>query len=1291
MSWKKVEFKGSDSVDRLQRIQALCTSSDTKLDGILIIGGVDSFHSQTSQAAIKYLFLGSSGQELLGEQVIRQEHERLEDVILLICPQRVSVFYSSESDAAVKVLPVISKWRHVTEYVVHDGMEPDEQEERKISAFKSMMKGVKTVGVPFGIDRDGVNLQDTMIPEKWPLVQSYGLEGGESTGKGFLTMNHRVVNVSREMMGSMAQLDGFSAKRVVQESQPFLAHHFDEFLLKLDHAESPDARNAKAESDLGEDLLSFYEFGTMQYSARGLKTAPNRGSRVLFGARTSSLTDKSSSKAFLSNSGVKEGIPATHMVVQAEDPFTGVRFARTYFLSSGKVCKRVVDEDALVPSPVKPNSGVAATAADTNTMIEMYALLLRGFKAGVAELVRECMDGKLASVDRCIESARAEAIHAIIEMDKTHSRLLGSSKFPTKFIDDQLRLTAEIMDARGQPVDSLTEDWCLLYCSMKLANIPSDANPLLPLGSLVVGDTFLFHGRGAGSLSNPAIKRVLHVTKPFANFRSWIQDGEEAEAVKDLMRTLQSEFMLQSRSVLLGRAITPLDADIEANGEDSTYQTTMSSKATLLLNSELMPIVHGSWRIFTGGMVFASPYFNPIVVSIERSVKSLTVLPSPHEELVLLKMELKDDGHSPVSAYHLSNAAVCTNTDKTFLFDQLSEALPFSLDSQELYIPLQSGTRFQDEVFRALESWKITAASLNIPIYRASDLSEQFEGDTPRDREAAHFEVPVHVKSTCELLVHRQTFVGQDARTIDDFFPQDFIPKDPGAATALPKPNTEDLSRLSVPVTVMLGIPGSGVAAMANSVCKISSASFAWIAVDVDLRNLDPSKQQKMEASGFFEISDKLSRALDGIKAAAKTLQLHPRIMLTVVGYIDPITVACAIRRAGHDASLPSKIGAVINCVSATNVYLPDTLATQAAFPKVFDQMEAGFVTHMVLTNSTDVEPAVLQRLRFHMDHVNPFADVMVLSHDVFEGPLTPLLAIDRFESAYYKQYRNAHFPDWDSTASSNNATPSYTRYVAELVPDLAPVSFRYEIVPGMDRSKFSFLITRTLTPFATSTKSMDRVYPMDNAGNKSTKGIRIAQTIAVEKVRLDGNSSTASSATPCAEGVFSNGQSRSCWCVEGQVVFKDEPGCVYEYRSSGIFARLWVDSSQLSNKADSLPSLEMKVTGHGLNPDKLRELLLNCYAHAEASPNQVRSKASISPQEKRELQRQHAMDPLPEGYLFDGTNYVDFFGGRYEFHPCIAQFIDEYITDANDDRKATNLKATVERESQQSFVRQIV
>ncbi|ETM44001.1 hypothetical protein L914_10702 [Phytophthora nicotianae] len=1256
MSWKKVDFKGSDSADRLQRIQALCSSSDPKLDGILIIGGVDSFHSQVSQAALKYLFLGNSGQELLGEQVILQEHERLEDVVLLICPQRVFIHYSSESDAAIKILPIISKWRHVTEYVVQDGMEPDELDERKISAFKNMMTGIKSVGVPFGTDQNGSNLQDTMLPEKWPLVQSYGLEGGESNGKGFFTMNHRVVNVSQELIQIMAQLDAFSAKRVVLESQPFLAHHFDEFLMKLDH-ESSGVRSSKSESDLGENLLSFYEFGTMQFSARGLKTAPNRGSRVLFGVRSSSLTEKPSSKAFIANSGVMEGIPATHMVVQAEDPFTGVRFARTYFLSSGKVCDKVVDEDALVSSPTQSNS-VFKTAVDTKTMIEMYALLLRGFKTGAAELVRECMDGKLASLDRCIEYARAEAIHTIVQTDKVESQMLGSNKFPTKFIDAQLKVTAEIMDARGQPVDSLTEDWCLLYCSMTLANIPSDANPALPLGSLVVGDTFLFHGRDDRGISERDTKRVLHVTKPFANFRSWIQSGEEADAVDLLMRTLQSEFILQSRSVRLGKSI---ESDIEVNDE---LGSSISSKATLLFNSDFLPIVHGNWRVFTGGFVFSCPYFNPIIVSIERSVKSLAILPSSYEELMLVKMELKPDEHSHSTP--------------------LSNAIPFALDYQALYIPLQSGSRFQDEVFRALESWKVAAAALNVSIYRTSDLSEKLEGDTPRDRDSANFEVPNHVKSTCEQLVLKQAFVGQDARTVDTFFPQDFIPKDPNAVTTLPKPNTEDLSRLIVPVTIMLGIPGSGAQALALSICKISSASFDWVTVNVDLRNLEPARQQKMEASGYFEISDKLTRALGQIKSTAKNLRLPSRIMLSIVGYVDPVTVVCAVRRAAMDSSLSSKIGAAINCVNATNVYLPDPLSTQAPYPKVFDQMTAGFVTHTVLTNSSDVSSAVLQRLRFHMNHVNPFADVMVLSHDVFEMPLTPLLAVDRFESAYYKQYRNAHFRDWDST-TSNSAAPMYTRYVAELEPALAPVSYRFEIVPGMDRSKFSYLIAKSLTPFAVMAKTMDRVYPMEN---KSTKGIRIAQTIAAEKVRRDGQTSAA---TPYAEGVFSNGQSRSCWCVEGQVVFKDELSCVYEYRSSGTFARLWVDADHLSNKTDKISSLELKITGQGLNADKLRDLLLNCYAHAEALSNSIRSKDSISLDEKREIQRQHAMDPLPEGYMFDGTNYFDFFGGRYEFHPCIAQFIEEYITAVNEDRKATNLKALEERESQQSFVKQLV
>lgn len=66
-------------------------------------------------------------------------------------------------------------------------------------------------------------------------------------------------------------------------------------------------------------------------------------------------------------------------------------------------------------------------------------------------------------------------------------------------------------------------------------------------------------------------------------------------------------------------------------------------------------------------------------------------------------------------------------------------------------------------------------------------------------------------------------------------------------------------------------------------------------------------------------------------------------------------------------------------------------------------------------------------------------------------------------------------------------------------------------------------------------------------------------------------------------------------------------------------------------------------------------------------------------------------MDPLPEGYLFDGTNYVDFSGGRYEFHPDMPKFIEEHIATTNESAKQTNLKVEEHRKVQQTYVEQVI
>jgi hypothetical protein len=62
-------------------------------------------------------------------------------------------------------------------------------------------------------------------------------------------------------------------------------------------------------------------------------------------------------------------------------------------------------------------------------------------------------------------------------------------------------------------------------------------------------------------------------------------------------------------------------------------------------------------------------------------------------------------------------------------------------------------------------------------------------------------------------------------------------------------------------------------------------------------------------------------------------------------------------------------------------------------------------------------------------------------------------------------------------------------------------------------------------------------------------------------------------------------------------------------------------------------------------------------------------------------------MDPLPDGYMYDGVNYVDFYGGRYEFHPNMPQFIEQHVAASNDASQAANLKSERAQKSEQDFV----
>lgn len=66
-------------------------------------------------------------------------------------------------------------------------------------------------------------------------------------------------------------------------------------------------------------------------------------------------------------------------------------------------------------------------------------------------------------------------------------------------------------------------------------------------------------------------------------------------------------------------------------------------------------------------------------------------------------------------------------------------------------------------------------------------------------------------------------------------------------------------------------------------------------------------------------------------------------------------------------------------------------------------------------------------------------------------------------------------------------------------------------------------------------------------------------------------------------------------------------------------------------------------------------------------------------------------MDPLPDGYMFDGVNYVDFYGGRFEFHPNMPQIIEDHVAAVNAAVKTANLTAENAQKDEELYVQPIV
>ncbi|CAI9567828.1 unnamed protein product, partial [Staurois parvus] len=87
--------------------------------------------------------------------------------------------------------------------------------------------------------------------------------------------------------------------------------------------------------------------------------------------------------------------------------------------------------------------------------------------------------------------------------------------------------------------------------------------------------------------------------------------------------------------------------------------------------------------------------------------------------------------------------------------------------------------------------------------------------------------------------------------------------------------------------------------------------------------------------------------------------------------------------------------------------------------------------------------------------------------------------------------------------------------------------------------------------------------------------------------------------------------------------------------------------------------------TGCSLKEEEVKIWLREC-AKQKPEKKALRTRGSLTVQEIRSIHAKRHLDPLPDGYFYNGTQFVNFLGEKTDYHPLMDQFIYDYMNEVN-------------------------
>ncbi|XP_071982447.1 dynein axonemal assembly factor 9 isoform X2 [Engystomops pustulosus] len=408
-----------------------------------------------------------------------------------------------------------------------------------------------------------------------------------------------------------------------------------------------------------------------------------------------------------------------------------------------------------------------------------------------------------------------------------------------------------------------------------------------------------------------------------------------------------------------------------------------------------------------------------------------------------------------------------------------------------------------------------------------------------------------------------------------------------------------------VAINVIIGLPGSHCNDLCDFLVSFQKEYGRWM---VYRQPTDGTEEfSKAQFQRFLSSILEAQRHRSARQAVYSRKKM--RVLAALEGYADVIDVVQALQ-THPDPLVKSSfvIGAVTTCVDPLSCIMEHRFS----FPKFLEQCCQGIVSNMVFTSLTSEQrhpalPPVQKLLR----SVNPGAAFILAEKGAItrNEDIELVLSESSFSSPQMLRTRYLMYPGWyDGKFVSGPVSPAVARICLWFSRPLEKARF-------MTRCK--------------AIKSSIKSFPF--MGNIYHIVGRVKFSDSEQMVEVCHNTMTNSlSLMPLVEGPT------------------PPPDPRHELRDAGIHQQC-----------------ALVFTGCSLKEDDLKDWLRLC-AKQKPQKKSLRTRRSLSLQEIRNIHVKRHLDPLPEGYFYNGTQFVNFLGEKMDYHPLMDKFIYDYVMEAN-------------------------